>query len=103
MVDISAEACSSVTPGLSRPSTFIQWLPRAVSSPGEPLSSSTIAIGTYLISRGYSPVGSWEVEADSDDGSGGKDAVETSRTFKLTVFEFESAPVPAPGGPVNER
>jgi hypothetical protein len=57
----------------------------------------------YLISRGYSPVGGWEVEADSDDGSGGKDAVETSRTFKLTVFEFESAPVPAPGGPVNER
>lgn len=57
----------------------------------------------YLIARGYSPVGSWEVEADSDNGFGGKDAVETSRTFKLTVFEFESAPVPGPGGPVNDR
>ena len=49
----------------------------------------------YLIARGYSPVGDWEVEAAGDDGSGGKDAVETSRTFKLSVIEFESAQVPA--------
>jgi len=45
----------------------------------------------YLIAHGYTPVGRWEVEAGSDNGYGGKDTVETSRRFKLTVFEFERA------------
>ena len=49
----------------------------------------------YLIARGYTPVGSWEVEADSDNAYGGKDAVETSRKFKLSVIEFERAQAPA--------
>ena len=49
----------------------------------------------YLIGHGYSPVGNWEVEADSDNGYGGKDIVETSRKFKLSVIEFERAQVPA--------
>jgi hypothetical protein len=49
----------------------------------------------YFIAHGYTPVGSWEVEADSDNGSGGKEAVETSRKFKLSVIEFERAEVPA--------
>jgi hypothetical protein len=48
----------------------------------------------YLIDHGYTPVGNWEVEADSDNGYGGKDAVETSRKFKLSVIEFERAQVP---------
>ena len=48
----------------------------------------------YLIDHGYTPVGSWEVEADSDNGYGGKDAVETSRKFKLSVIEFERAQAP---------
>ena len=48
----------------------------------------------YLIARGYSPVGDWEVEAAGDAGPGGVDAVETSRQFKLSVIEFESARVP---------
>ena len=52
----------------------------------------------HLIANGYSPVGRWEVEAGSDNGSGGKDAVETSRKFKLSVIEFESAQVPAQSG-----
>jgi hypothetical protein len=52
----------------------------------------------YLLAHGYTPVGSWEIEADSDNGDGGKLAVETSRTFKLTVFEFERAERPAQGG-----
>jgi hypothetical protein len=43
----------------------------------------------YLMTHGYIPVGGWEVEADTDNGSGGKDAVETSRMFKLNVIEFE--------------
>jgi hypothetical protein len=47
----------------------------------------------YLIARGYTPIGSWEVEADSDNGYGSKDAVETSRKFKLSVIEFERAQV----------
>jgi hypothetical protein len=47
----------------------------------------------YLIAQGYSPVGPWEAEAHSDDGYGGKEAVETSRKFKLSVFEFERAQV----------
>ena len=45
----------------------------------------------YFIAHGYSPVGDWEIEADGD---GGQEAVETSRKFKLTVFQFERAPVP---------
>jgi hypothetical protein len=49
----------------------------------------------YLIERGYTPVGDWEVEAASDDGNGGKDTVESSRTFKLSVIEFERVQVPA--------
>jgi hypothetical protein len=49
----------------------------------------------YLIAHGYAPVGSWEVQADSDDGYGGKDAVETSRKFKLSVIEFERTQVAA--------
>jgi len=52
----------------------------------------------YLLAHGYTPVGSWEVEADSDNGDGGKVAVETSRKFKLTVFEFERTERPAQGG-----
>ena len=52
----------------------------------------------YLLAHGYTPVGRWEVEADSDNGSGGKEAVETSRKFKLSVFEFERAERPAQGG-----
>jgi hypothetical protein len=48
-----------------------------------------------LISHGYTPVGRWEVEADSDNGSGGKEALETSRKFKLYVPEFERAQIPA--------
>jgi hypothetical protein len=49
----------------------------------------------YFIAHGYTPVGRWEVEADSDNG--GKDTVETSRKFKLKLseFEFESAQVAA--------
>jgi hypothetical protein len=39
-------------------------------------------------------VGGWEVEAGSDNGDGGKDAVETSRKFKLSVIEFERAQIP---------
>ena len=50
----------------------------------------------YLIARGYSPVGDWEVEADSDNGNGGKDTVESSRTFKLSVIEFERVQIPTP-------
>jgi hypothetical protein len=49
----------------------------------------------YLISRGYTPIGSWDVEADTDNGSGGRVAVESARRFKLTVIEFERAQVPA--------
>jgi hypothetical protein len=48
----------------------------------------------YFIAHGYTPVGSWEVEAESDNGYGGKETVETSRKFKLSVFEFEHAQVP---------
>jgi len=51
----------------------------------------------YFIAHGYTPVGDWEVEADSDNGYGGKEVVETSRKFKLSVFEFERAQVPAHG------
>jgi hypothetical protein len=47
----------------------------------------------YLVAQGYSPVDRWEVEAHSDDGYGGKEAVETSRKFQLSVFEFERAQV----------
>ena len=50
----------------------------------------------YLIERGYTPVGDWEVEAAGDDGNGGKDTVESSRTFKLSVIEFERVQIPAP-------
>lgn len=49
----------------------------------------------YFIAHGYTPVGSWEVEAESDNGYGGKEAVETSRKFKLSVFEFERTQAPA--------
>jgi hypothetical protein len=45
----------------------------------------------YFIAHGYTPVGDWEIEADGD---GGKEAVETSRKFQLTVFQFERAHVP---------
>jgi hypothetical protein len=48
----------------------------------------------YLIAHGYSPVGNWEVQAASDNGDGGQDPVETSRKFKLSVIEFERAPIP---------
>jgi hypothetical protein len=48
-----------------------------------------------LIAHGYTPIGDWEVEADSDNGYGGKDTVESSRKFKLGVIEFESVQVPA--------
>jgi hypothetical protein len=44
----------------------------------------------YLIAHGYTPVGSWEVEADSNNGYGGKETVEASRRFKLSVIEFEA-------------
>jgi hypothetical protein len=50
-------------------------------------------ISGYLIARGYTPVGNWEVEADSDNDYGGKEAVEASRKFKLSVIEFERAPI----------
>ena len=55
----------------------------------------------YLIAHGYTPVGRWEVEADSDNGYGGKDTVETSRKFKLKLspFEFERAQTAAQSGP----
>jgi hypothetical protein len=46
----------------------------------------------YLIAQGYAPVGEWEVEADGD---GAAEAVETSRMFKLSVFEFERVPAEA--------
>ena len=49
----------------------------------------------FFIAHGYTPVGRWEVEADSDNGYGGKDPVETSRTFKLSVIEFERTEIPA--------
>jgi hypothetical protein len=49
----------------------------------------------YLIGHGYTPVGRWEVEAENDNGYGVKEAVETSRKFKLSVFEFERAQVSA--------
>jgi hypothetical protein len=49
----------------------------------------------YFIAHGYTPVGVWEIEADRDDGAGGKEAVETSRKFKLSVLEFERAQVAA--------
>ena len=52
----------------------------------------------YLLAHGYTPVGSWAVEADTDNGYGGKVPVETSRTFKLTVFEFERVQRPAQDG-----
>ena len=52
----------------------------------------------YFIAHGYTPVGGWEVEADSDDGSGGKVAVETTRQFKLGVIDFERAQVAAQRG-----
>jgi hypothetical protein len=48
----------------------------------------------YFIAHGYAPVGQWEVEADSDNGYGGKETLETSRKFKLSVLEFERARVP---------
>jgi hypothetical protein len=47
----------------------------------------------YLIAQGYTPVGEWQVEADGD---GGGEAVETSRTFQLSVFEFERVPAETP-------
>jgi hypothetical protein len=49
----------------------------------------------YLIARGYTPVGDWKVEAAGDNGNGGTDTVESSRTFKLSVIEFERVQVPA--------
>lgn len=49
----------------------------------------------YLIAHGYTPIGDWAVEADSDNGYGGKETVETSRKFKLSAFEFERAQVAA--------
>lgn len=52
----------------------------------------------YLIAHGYTPIGDWEAEADSDDGYGGKQTVEASRKFKLSVIEFERAQV-APSSP----
>ena len=48
----------------------------------------------YFIAHGYTPAGDWEIEAESDDGAG-RTAVETSRTFKLSVFQFERAPAAA--------
>ena len=47
----------------------------------------------YLIAHGYTPVARWEVEADSDNGDGGKETVETSRKCKRSVFEVERAQV----------
>jgi hypothetical protein len=44
----------------------------------------------YLIAHGYTPVGDWDAEADSDNGG----TVEASRKFKLSVIEFERAQVP---------
>jgi hypothetical protein len=48
----------------------------------------------YLIAHGYTPMGNWEVQAVGDNGDGGSNPVETSRKFKLTVIEFERAPIP---------
>ena len=55
----------------------------------------------YFIAHGYTPVGRWEVEADSENGYGGKETVETSRKFKLKLspFEFERAQTAAQSGP----
>jgi hypothetical protein len=47
----------------------------------------------YLIEHGYTPIGDWEVEADSDNGDGGRETVEASRKFKLSVIEFERTPI----------
>jgi hypothetical protein len=54
----------------------------------------------YLIAYGYTPVGRWEVEAGSDSSSGGNEAVETSRKFKLSLsaFDFEHAQRKAQSG-----
>lgn len=75
-------------------------------------STSTLAVNSlsmrgaqremtgYFIEHGYTPVGRWEVEADSDSDNGGKETVEASRKFKLkpSEFELESAQVAAQGG-----
>jgi hypothetical protein len=55
----------------------------------------------YLIAHGYTPVGDWDAEADGDNGNGGKQTVEASRKFKLSVIEFERVQVPEQ--PLDDR